>query len=73
MAKGQSLQDPYLNALRKERVPVSIFLVNMLKTMTAPAEKKSFPTIQLLQLSRLPSNGGCIMGTGCRLLYLFYY
>ena len=28
MAKGQSLQDPFLNALRKERVPVSIYLVN---------------------------------------------
>src|SRR2546429_6030487 len=26
MAKGQSLQDPFLNALRKERVPVSIYL-----------------------------------------------
>jgi len=31
MAKGQSLQDPFLNALRKERVPVSIFLVNGIK------------------------------------------
>ncbi len=30
-AKGQSLQDPFLNALRKERVPVSIFLVNGIK------------------------------------------
>ncbi len=29
--KGQSLQDPYLNTLRKERVPVSIFLVNGIK------------------------------------------
>jgi host factor-I protein len=27
MAKGQSLQDPFLNALRKEKVPVSIYLV----------------------------------------------
>ncbi|HSG63767.1 MAG TPA: RNA chaperone Hfq, partial [Gammaproteobacteria bacterium] len=26
MAKGQSLQDPFLNALRKEKVPVSIYL-----------------------------------------------
>ena len=25
MSKGQTLQDPYLNVLRKERVPVSIF------------------------------------------------
>ncbi|MFK8068199.1 MAG: RNA chaperone Hfq [Gammaproteobacteria bacterium] len=31
MGKGQSLQEPYLNALRKERVPVSIFLVNGIK------------------------------------------
>lgn len=31
MSKGQSLQDPYLNALRKERVPVSIYLVNGIK------------------------------------------
>lgn len=30
-AKGQSLQDPFLNALRKERVPVSIYLVNGIK------------------------------------------
>ena len=28
MSKGHTLQDPYLNALRKERVPVSIYLVN---------------------------------------------
>jgi host factor-I protein len=31
MSKGHSLQDPYLNLLRKERVPVSIFLVNGIK------------------------------------------
>lgn len=31
MGKGQSLQEPYLNALRKERIPVSIFLVNGIK------------------------------------------
>jgi host factor-I protein len=31
MSKGQSLQDPYLNILRKERIPVSIFLVNGIK------------------------------------------
>ena len=31
MSKGNSLQDPYLNALRKERIPVSIFLVNGIK------------------------------------------
>lgn len=31
MAKGQHLQEPFLNALRKERIPVSIFLVNGIK------------------------------------------
>ena len=28
MAKGQTLQDPFLNILRKEKVPVSIYHVN---------------------------------------------
>lgn len=31
MSKGHTLQDPFLNALRKERVPVSIYLVNGIK------------------------------------------
>ena len=31
MSKGQLLQDPFLNALRRERVPVSIYLVNGIK------------------------------------------
>lgn len=31
VSRGHSLQDPYLNALRRERVPVSIFLVNGIK------------------------------------------
>ncbi len=31
MAKGQSLQDPFLNALRKEKIPVSVYLVNGIK------------------------------------------
>jgi len=29
--KGQTLQDPFLNALRKEHVSVSIYLVNGIK------------------------------------------
>jgi host factor-I protein len=29
--KGQMLQDPFLNALRREHVPVSIYLVNGIK------------------------------------------
>jgi host factor-I protein len=31
MTKGQSLQEPFLNALRRERVPVSVYLVNGIK------------------------------------------
>jgi host factor-I protein len=31
MSKGESLQDPFLNALRKDRVPVSIYLVSGIK------------------------------------------
>ncbi len=31
MAKLQSLQDPFLNALRKEHIMVSIYLVNGIK------------------------------------------
>ncbi len=30
-SKGHSLQDPFLNILRKERIPVSIYLVNGIK------------------------------------------
>ena len=30
-AKGQLLQDPFLNALRTEHIPVSIYLVNGIK------------------------------------------
>lgn len=31
MSKGHTLQDPFLNALRKERIQVSIYLVNGIK------------------------------------------
>jgi host factor-I protein len=31
MTKGPSLQDPFLNTLRKEKIPVSIYLVNGIK------------------------------------------
>ena len=31
MSKGQNLQDPFLNVLRREKIPVSIFLVNGIK------------------------------------------
>lgn len=29
--KGQALQDPFLNLLRKEHIPVSVYLVNGIK------------------------------------------
>lgn len=29
--KGQTLQDPFLNVLRKEKIPVSVYLVNGIK------------------------------------------
>ena len=31
LAKGHSLQDPFLNALRRQRVPVNIYLTNGIK------------------------------------------
>ncbi len=31
MSKAQNLQDSFLNSLRKEHIPVSIFLVNGIK------------------------------------------
>lgn len=30
-SQGQALQDPYLNALRKEKIPVAIYLVSGIK------------------------------------------
>jgi host factor-I protein len=29
--RGAALQDPFLNALRKERIPVSVYLINGIK------------------------------------------
>jgi len=31
MSKGHTLQDPFLNTLRKDRIPVAIYLVNGIK------------------------------------------
>lgn len=42
MAKGQSLQDPFLNALRRERVPVSIYLVNGIKLQGHGLQARDF-------------------------------
>lgn len=45
MAKGQNLQEPFLNALRKERVEVSIYLVNGIKLQ---GQIESFDSFVLL-------------------------
>ena len=37
MTKGQLLQDPFLNSLRKGKIPVSIYLVNGIK-LQGPVE-----------------------------------
>ena len=31
MSKGHTLQDPFLNTLRKDKIPVAIYLVNGIK------------------------------------------
>ena len=38
--KGQLLQDPFLNALRREHVPVSIYLVNGI-TLLYPEHRRA--------------------------------
>jgi RNA chaperone Hfq len=50
--KGQLLQDPYLNALRKEHVPVSVYLVNGIKLQ---GQIESFD--QYVVLLRCHANG----------------
>ncbi len=51
MSKGQTLQDPYLNVLRKERVPVSIFLVNGIKLQ---GQIESFDQFVILLKNTVP-------------------
>ncbi len=31
MSKGQNLQDPFLNVMRKEAIPVAVYLINGIK------------------------------------------
>ena len=54
MSKGQSLQDPFLNALRRERVPVSVFLVNGIKLQG---------TIDVAHEGRMQSTGRNFLGS----------
>ena len=55
MSKGQSLQDPFLNALRRERVPVAIYLVNGIKLQ---GTVESFDQFVVLLRNRV-SQVGC--------------
>ena len=51
MSKGHTLQDPYLNALRKERIPVSIYLVNGIKLQ---GQVESFDQFVVLRVPAVP-------------------
>jgi len=55
MSKGQSLQDPFLNAVRRERVPVSIFLVNGIKLQ---GTVESFDQFVILLKSSVSQSAG---------------
>ena len=44
-AKGQLLQDPFLNILRKEHVPVSIYVVLLRNTVTQMVYKHAISTV----------------------------
>ncbi len=47
--KGAALQDPFLNVLRKDRIPVAIYLVNGIKLQ---GQVESFdPSVVLLKNS----------------------
>ncbi len=50
MSKSQSIQDPFLNTLRKEKLPVSIFLINGIK-LTGQIE--SFDTFVVMLRSNI--------------------
>jgi host factor-I protein len=53
MSKGHSLQDPFLNALRKERIPVSIFLVNGIKLQGQVESFDQFVVLLKNQVSQM--------------------
>jgi host factor-I protein len=53
MSKGQSLQDPFLNALRRERVPVSIYLVNGIKLQGTVESFDQFVVLLRNQVSQM--------------------
>ncbi len=53
MSKGQSLQDPFLNALRRERVPVAIYLVNGIKLQGTVESFDQFVVLLRSQVSQM--------------------
>ena len=53
MSKGQSLQDPFLNALRRERVPVHIYLVNGIKLQGQIESFDNFVVLLRNQVSQM--------------------
>ena len=50
MSKGPALQDPFLNALRRERIPVSIYLVNGIKLQGQVESFDQFVILLTLQV-----------------------
>ena len=53
MAKVQSLQDPFLNALRREHVQVSIYLVNGIKLQGQVVSFDQFVILLRNQVSQM--------------------
>ena len=53
MSKGQSLQDPFLNALRRERVPVAIYLVNGIQLQGTVESFDQFVVLLRNQVSQM--------------------
>lgn len=53
MSKGQSLQDPFLNALRRDRVPVAIYLVNGIKLQGTVESFDQFVVVLRNQVSQM--------------------
>ena len=53
MSKGQSLQDPFLNALRRERIPVAIYLVNGIKLQGTVESFDQFVVLLRNQVSQM--------------------
>lgn len=53
MSKGKSLQDPFLNALRRERVSVAVYLVNGIKLQGTIESFDQFVVLLRNQVSQM--------------------